>query len=208
MATLLVCLLAAPPAAFAAPKPLTPAQVHARIQKLGVGSWVGVRLQSGAAFSGKVTSIDLKSFGVQRYGEPEPTSVAYVDVIYLEMGVRMGSFTRKPMTPEAVHARLLKQGLGNWVAVQLENGVEFSGRLISLDENSFGLQLYDDPEVMPVAYSDVVQLYTGTPPAAAWVLVGSFLAVGVVVPLVMVHEMNNNKLKMPAIPTQPTPPIW
>jgi small nuclear ribonucleoprotein (snRNP)-like protein len=205
---LLICALLAPPMANASSKPLTPEQAHARIHKLGVGSWVGVRLQSGAAFSGKVTSIDQNSFALQRYGEPEPTTVAYGDVVYLEMGVSMGSFTRKPMTPEAVHARLLKRGLGNWVAVQLENGIEFSGRLISIDDNSFGLQLYGDPEVTPVAYGDVVYLQTGTPTAAFWVFTGVMVAAGVVVPLVMVHEMSNNKLQMPTLPAQPVTPIW
>jgi len=205
---LLICALLAPPMANASSKPLTPEQAHARIHKLGVGSWVGVRLQSGAAFSGKVTSIDQNSFALQRYGEPEPTPVAYGDVVYLEMGVSMGSFTRKPMTSEAVHARLLKRGLGNWVAVQLENGIEFSGRLISIDDNSFGLQLYGDPEVTPVAYGDVVYLQTGTPTAAFWVFTGVMVAAGVVVPLVMVHEMNNHKLTMPTLPTQPVTPIW
>jgi small nuclear ribonucleoprotein (snRNP)-like protein len=203
-----VCALLAPPMANASSKPVTPEQAHARIKKLGVGSWVGVRLQSGSAFSGKVTSVDLHSFGLQRYGDPDPTPVAYGDVAYLEMGVSMGSFTRKPLTPEAVHARLLKRGLGNWVAVGLENGIEFSGRLISIDDNSFGLQLYGDPEVTPVAYSDVVYLQTGTPTAAFWVFTGVMVAASVVGPVVAIHEMNNNKLKMPAMPTQPVTPIW
>jgi small nuclear ribonucleoprotein (snRNP)-like protein len=204
----LICALLASPMANASSKPLTPEQAHARIHKLGVGSWVGVRLQSGAAFSGKVTSVDEHSFGLQRYGDPEPTPVAYGDVVYLEMGVSMGSFTRKPLTPEAVHARLLKRGLGNWVAVQLENGVEFSGRIVSIDDNSFGLQLYGDPEVTPVAYSDVVYLQTGVPTAAFWVFTGVMVAAAVVVPVVMVHEFNKDKAQMPALPAQPVSPIY
>jgi hypothetical protein len=120
----------------------------------------------------------------------------------------MGSFTRKPLTPEAVHARLLKRGLGNWVAVQLENGIEFSGRLISMDDNSFGLQLYGDPEVTPVAYSDVVYLQTGTPTTAFWVFTGVMAAASVVVPLAAIHAMNNNKLQTPATAAQPVTPIW
>jgi hypothetical protein len=134
--------------------------------------------------------------------------VAYGDVVYLEMGVSMGSFTRKPLTPEAVHARLLKRGLGNWVAVQLENGVEFSGRIVSIDDNSFGLQLYGDPEVTPVAYSDVVYLQTGVPTAAFWVFTGVMVAAAVVVPVVMVHEFNKDKAQMPALPAQPVSPIY
>lgn len=204
----LICALAAPPMAQATPKPLTPEQVQARIKKLGVGSWVGVRLQSGSAFSGKVVRIDEKSFGILRYGDPEPTPVAYGDVVYLEMGVSMGSFTRKPLTPEAVHARLLKRGLGNWIAVELVNGIEFSGKLVSIDDNSFGLQLYGDPGVTPVAYDDVIYMQTGAPAAVGWILGGVLIASAVVVPVVMFHEYNKNKPQPLTLPTTPTTPVF
>jgi ribosome maturation factor RimP len=208
VAALLVCALLAPPMAFAAPKPLTPAQVHAHIKKLGAGNWVGVRLQTGVAFSGRIVSVEENSFALQRYGDTAATPVAYGDVAYVEMAISASRFSPKPLTAEAVRQRLLKRGLGNWVALQLENGVAFEGRIISIDENSFGLQLYGDPEVTPVAFSDVVYLQTGTPAAAAWILVGSFVATGVVVPAVAIHAMKNNQLKMPTMPTPPPTPIW
>ncbi|MGD0829917.1 MAG: hypothetical protein ABR907_03170 [Terracidiphilus sp.] len=199
----LVCALLAPMIASAAPKSLTPQQVYARVHKLGVGSWLGVRLQSGSAFSGKVISIDKDSFGLQRYGETEPAAVAYSDVAFLEMEISTGSLRRKALTPGAIHARLLKRGLGNWVALQLGNGVAFSGRIVRIDENSFGLQLYGDSRVTPVAYSDVVYLETGTPAAVGWIMVGVFVVTGVVVPIVAIHEFNENRPKMPTLPPQP-----
>jgi hypothetical protein len=76
VAMLLVCALLAPSMAYAAVKPLTPEQVHARVVKLSLGSWVGVRLQNGTAFSGKIVSDDSQDFLLQQYGSAEPTKVA------------------------------------------------------------------------------------------------------------------------------------
>jgi small nuclear ribonucleoprotein (snRNP)-like protein len=208
VAMLLVCALPAPSIAYAAAKQLTPEQIHARVVKLSLGSWVGVRLQNGTAFSGKLVSDNSQGFLLQQYGAAEPTKVAYSDVFEVETGMPVAKTSRKPLTPEVVHARILKRGMGYWVGVQLENGVAFSGRIVSIDENSFGLQLYGDPNVTPVAYNDVVYLETGTPPAAFWVIGGVMAATAIVVPLVMVHEFNNHKLQMPTLPSQPVFPVY
>ena len=207
VAMLMICGLLAPTMAYAAPKPLSPAQVHARIKKLGAGNWVGVRLQTGVAFSGKIVTVDENSFGLQRYGETAPTPVAYSDVAFIEMAIAASRFSPKPLTAEAVRQRLLKRGLGNWVAVELENGVAFEGRLVNIDENSFGLQLWGDPEVTPVAFSDVVYLQAG--------LTGGQKAFLIALPVAFagasiggIVAMHNNMPKMPTMPAQPVYPIW
>jgi small nuclear ribonucleoprotein (snRNP)-like protein len=207
VATLLVCALLAPSMAFAAPKPLTPEKAHAHILKLGLGNWVGVRLRSGVAFSGKIVSIDERSFSLQRYGDTEATPVAYNDIFDLQMGMPMTSSSRNPLTPEVVHTRILKRGMGNWVGVQLQNGVAFSGRIVSIDENSCGLQLYGDPGVTPVAYDDVVYLETGAP-RAFWIMTGvGFAAVGTAA-IVGFHQVHSQQQKMPTLPMQPVTPIF
>jgi hypothetical protein len=80
MAILLVCALLAPAMANAAPKPLTPETVHARILKRGVGNFVGVQLRSGVAFAGRIISIDDQSFSLQLHNDPQVTAVFYGDV--------------------------------------------------------------------------------------------------------------------------------
>ena len=55
----------------------------------------------------------------------------------------------KPLTPQTVHARILKQGTGNLVGVELENGTAIAGRIVSIGEESFGLQLHNDPGITP-----------------------------------------------------------
>lgn len=204
---ILICLLAAPTMAYASPKPLNPEQVHARIQKLGAGNWVGVRLQTGVAFSGKIMSVDEHSFGLQRYGETAPTPVAYSDVAFIEMAISASRFSPKPLTAEAVRQRLLKRGLGNWVAVQLVNGVAFEGRLVNVDENSFGLQLWGDPEVTPVAFSDVVYLQAGLTGGEKALLIGLPLAfAGAAIGGIVAFK--NNEPKMPTMPTLPATPVY
>jgi small nuclear ribonucleoprotein (snRNP)-like protein len=202
-----VCALAAPSVAIAEPRPLSPQEVHTRIQKLGVGNWVGVRLQAGIAFSGKIVSINEHSMTILQYGYQDPTPVAYADVVYLEKGISVVGFPRKPLTPEVVHARLLKRGLGKWVGVQLQNGVAFWGRLVSVDESSFGLQLYGDPETTPVAYNDVVYLQAGLTGGQKALLIGlpvAFTAASIG----MAVAFHNNEPKMPTMPSQPTGPIF
>jgi small nuclear ribonucleoprotein (snRNP)-like protein len=208
VATLLVCALLAPSMAYAEPKPLTPDKAHARILKLGLGNWVGVRLQSGVAFSGKIVGIDEQSFSLQRYGDTAATPVAYRDIFDLQMGMPMARTSRNPLTPEVVHARLLKLGMGKWAGVQLQNGVAFSGRIVSIDENSFGMQLYGDPESTPVAYDDVVYLQTGMTPRAFWIMTGVGFGAVTTAAIVGFHEVNSHKIQLPTLPTQPVTPIY
>jgi hypothetical protein len=193
--------------AIAAPKTLAPEAVHERIQKLGIGNWTGVRLQTGVAFSGKIVKIDETGFALLQYGYQEPTPVLYGEVFSLETGMPMARTSGKPLTAEVVHARLLKRGLGKVVAVQLENGVAFSGTLVSVDENSFGLQLYGDPATTPVAYSDVVYLWSGMTGGQKAFFIGlpvAFTAasIGGLV------AMRKNQPTMPTLPALPTLPVF
>jgi small nuclear ribonucleoprotein (snRNP)-like protein len=193
--------------ALAAPKPLTPEQIHLRIVKLGMGCWVGIRLQNGTAFSGRIVSYDNQGFSLQKYGETEATKITYIDVFEIQTEMPIARTSGQPLTSEVVHARILKRGLGYWVGVQLQNGIAFSGRIVSIDENSFGLQLYGDPEVTPVAYDDVV--YLAIPSAKpVWILMGVGLAAVGTMAAVGIHEVNSNKAQMPTLPTQPVTPIW
>lgn len=91
--------------------------------------------------------------------------------------------------------------------MQLQNGIAFSGRVVSIDENSFGLQLYGDPEVTPVAYDDVIYL---TIPSSkpVWILMGVGLAAVGTMAAVGIHEVNSNKAQMPTLPTTPVFPVY
>jgi hypothetical protein len=110
----------------------------------------------------------------------------------------------RPLTQEKIHARLVKQGMGNWVGVELANGTAFWGRIVSIDDQSFGLQLHNDPAITPVLYSDVVRLHTGVSHGALIACIAAGVGGVLVVALVAHHEM----AKMPTLPTQPTEPLF
>ena len=105
----------------------------------------------------------------------------------------------KQLTPESVHARILKQGVGNWVGVELSNGTAVVGRIVSIDQESFGLQLHNDPGVTPVLYSDVVGMHTGLSRGAFTAImiagIGGFS---------LVHKNS----QVPTLPNQPTQPVF
>ena len=121
----------------------------------------------------------------------------------------MANATPKPLPAEKVHARLLKAGPGNWAAVQLQNGTEFGGRIVSIDDQSFSLQLHNDPEVTAVFYSDVVQLNAGISRPAFWTLVVAGFAGVTTMAAVGFYEVNKHSQlpTLPTLPSQPTFPV-
>jgi hypothetical protein len=108
----------------------------------------------------------------------------------------------KPLTPERVHARILKRGLGNWVGVEVVSGAAFVGRIVNIDDDSFGLQLYNDPQITQVPYSDVVDLHTGLSNGAFWGILAAGVGGMVALGLIAHHEMS----QMPKLPTLPGEP--
>ncbi len=111
----------------------------------------------------------------------------------------------KPQTPQTVHARIVKQGMGNWVGVELQNGTAFWGRIVSIDEESFGMQLHNDPAITPVLYRDIVRLHTGISHGAFWGLTIAGFAGVAAMAAIGFHELHKNE-QMPALPAQPVFP--
>jgi hypothetical protein len=114
------------------------------------------------------------------------------------------AFARKPLTPDQVHARILKRGIGNWVIVVEQNGTAFAGRIITIDPASFSLQLHNDPHTTPVLYSDVAELHTGIGRGAV-IAVAAIGTAGVIIGAVVAHHEFENH---PTLPTQPTQPVF
>jgi len=119
----------------------------------------------------------------------------------------MANAAPKPLTPEKVHARLLKSGLGNFAYVQLQDGVAFGGRIVSIDDQFFSLQLHNDPEVTTVFYRDVVQLNTGLSRGAFWAIMGVGIGGVAAMSAVGFYEVNKHS-QLPALPSQPTYPVF
>lgn len=93
----------------------------------------------------------------------------------------------KPLNPELV------QGIGNWVGVDLSNGTAFAGRIVSVDEQSFGLQLHNDPAITPIRYGDVVKLHTGISNGVFWAVAAGGIAGTVAIALIAHSAFENAK---------------
>ena len=114
----------------------------------------------------------------------------------------LASASPKPLDPGTVHVRLLKRGVGNWIILQESNGVQLAGRIITINEHSFTLQLHNDPQTTEILYTDVVYLRTGIGTSGK-VLLGVGLATVVgsaTYGFIHVHNLANQPLKPPTLP--------
>jgi len=83
LAVVLIFALGTPPIAFASPKPRSPQEIHAKILKRGLVNWVCIEEANGLLLVGRITNIDVVSFGMQLENYPEVTMVNYADVVRL-----------------------------------------------------------------------------------------------------------------------------
>ena len=113
----------------------------------------------------------------------------------------------KPLTPEKVHERILKRGIGNWVGVELQNGTAFAGRIVSADDESFGLQLHNDPAITPVRYADVVDLHTGISRGGFWAFTIAGFAGVAAMAAIGIHEVHEHEQTL-TLPNEPTQPVF
>ncbi|MGA7340054.1 MAG: hypothetical protein WBE72_06760 [Terracidiphilus sp.] len=106
----------------------------------------------------------------------------------------------KPLDPVTVHDRIAKRGVGNWICVEEANGIALVGRVVSIDDQSVGLQLANYPEITPVLYTDIVGLRLGWSKKAFFTVMGVGLASVAIMAAVGIHEVNQNRAQFPATP--------
>lgn len=111
----------------------------------------------------------------------------------------------KPLDPVTVHKRVIKRGEGNWIAVEEFNGVDLFGKIIDIGNQSFTLQLHNDPQTTEVRYADVAYLRTGFTKGQKIFMIGGIAAVAgfSIWGFVHVHNLENKPLTPPSTPTFP-----
>lgn len=111
----------------------------------------------------------------------------------------LASAKSKPLTIEAIHARLLQRGLRNWAGVELRDGVVLWGRIVSIDKQSFGLQLHNDPAITTITYSDIVKLDAGLTRKQGWTIGGicGGVVIGLIAGMIPLMKDHPNPLKPP-----------
>lgn len=108
----------------------------------------------------------------------------------------------QPLDPGTVHVRILRRGVNRFIALQERDGVQLFGRIIAIDDQSFTLQLHNDPQTTEILYSDVAYLRTGFTAGQKVIVtaaIGGTVAFGIW-GFVHIHNMENKPLTPPPTP--------
>lgn len=109
----------------------------------------------------------------------------------------------KPLDPGTVHVKILKRGIGKFIAIQEVNGVQIWGRILDIGDHSVILQLHNDPQTTEVFYTDIAYLRTGfTTGQKIFMFAGIGAVAGsAIYGFVHIHNLENKPL------TPPTPAV-
>ena len=110
----------------------------------------------------------------------------------------------RPLDPGTVHVKVLKRGIGNFIAVQLADGIQLFGRILEVRDHSFFLQLHNDPQPTEIFYTDVAYLRTGFTAGQKAFMIGGIAATAGfgIWGFVHIHNLENKPLTPP-----PAPPL-
>lgn len=112
----------------------------------------------------------------------------------------------KHVNPETIHYKIVKKGVGAWVCIEEANGILLVGRITTVQEQEFGMQLQNYPEVTMIKYADVVRLRNiGFSGKGVAILVGVTAGAAVLTGVLMHNAYENSK---PKFPTQPPTPVF
>lgn len=112
----------------------------------------------------------------------------------------------KPVNPETIHRKIVTKGIGGWVCIEEANGILLVGRITSVQEQEFGMQLENYPQVTMIKYADVVRLRTiGLGGKGVAILMGVTVGAAVVTGVLMHNAYENSK---PTLPAQPPSPVF
>src|SRR5882762_8335697 len=111
----------------------------------------------------------------------------------------IASANPKPLDPGTVHVKILKRGVGNFIAIQEVNGVQIWGRILEIGDRSVILQLHNDPQTTEVFYTEIAYLRTGfTTGQKIFMLAGIGAVAGAsIYGFVHVHNLENKPLTPP-----------
>jgi hypothetical protein len=155
--------------------------VKARVDLMGTGAPIELKLAGGGKLRGTIGTIDGAHFQVVsvRRGAP-PRHVVYTDVLELRLA---RSTYRAGGTPDETQARRVVAGLGvgRHVAAKITSGHVFRGNLHSLAGDHFVLQLDRDAQLMPIAYSNLQSLGPNMSNPVKFSMVGAAVAASTVI---------------------------
>ena len=108
----------------------------------------------------------------------------------------------KPLDAATVHEKVFKRGVDRYVCVKEDNGIVLLGRILSIGNKSFMMQVHHEDHPTEVFYGDVVEFRGGLSRGgviAAVVIPAATLGVGIGVAVHMQNDFNKK------LPPQPPP---
>jgi len=109
----------------------------------------------------------------------------------------------KPLTAAETKLKLEKLGINHFVRVLEGNGIDVHGRILAVNDQSFQMQLWNQPQPTEIPYDQVTEVYNlgWTKGKTAFLLVGIGAVVGMgVYGFVHVHNLQNQPLQTPTLP--------
>ena len=109
----------------------------------------------------------------------------------------------KPLTAAETKLKIEKLGVNHFVRVLEGNGIDLHGRILAVKDQSFEMQLWNQPQPTEIQYDQVTELHNlgWTKGKAAFLVVGIGAVIGLgVYGYVHVHNLQNQPLQAPALP--------
>jgi hypothetical protein len=140
----------------------------------------------------------------------KPSRRIAIVAIFAILAPTAGPAQSRHSAPEAVRSHVLKLGVGQWVRVREQSGVNLKGQITSIGPRLFQIQQRDAAGPTDVYYADVARIRSGAPSepfrgpngeSAAGMIVAAVVLTGVFIGIVVCGEggcNNSNK------PTQAT----
>jgi hypothetical protein len=108
-----------------------------------------------------------------------------------------------PLDAASVKSKIQKLGINHYLCVKESNGIQLQGRILSVNDQSFQMQLGNQPQPAEIQYADVraLQNLGWTRGKVIVALVGIGAVAGTAAyGFVHVHTLENQPLQQPALP--------
>ena len=109
----------------------------------------------------------------------------------------------RPLTAAETKVKIEKLGINHFVRILEGNGIDLHGRILAVNDQSFQMQLWNQPQPTEIQYDQVTEVHNlgWTKGKVAFLAAGIGAAVGLAVyGYVHVHNLQNQPLQTPAVP--------
>ncbi len=131
-----------------------PDSVKQRVDELGVGARVKVKLAGGKKLRGSIEAIDEEGFLLSSQRKAARRHIAYTQVARLKLAKRS---YRAAGQPDPLEARrvVAALGVGEHVMVKVPGGKKLRGRIQAIEAEHFTLRLDREGTTTQIAYNQV-----------------------------------------------------